>query len=615
MERNGEEASITQKILSRIKNRRKINEKLIPNGKLKIEKPLPFLLIYRTTPEENPLQVRFLLGEVSYLIVPSATYQEQNTALLIEAMAKEFSGIFGAYLILEVWVGKSGSSTFKIKTAKNKAPATINTLQSSLAELKSVFPNVEVAVEYTHDRHPEGMAPILSQQQYKDAGCLLMGLEIPPIFKSEETNESYPVRFRLLKNYLSKILRKTVFEFMRVQTSSPINSFHLLGSSTLERAVWTVDKKLAAIEATFSFLLLISPTNTNAERQAFIQNKFKKNPKFQYRLLPVDPDNLKEQLYKININKIEDPTLAYLFRDKREELEKQITMLRERGTKDFMYSSLRLYKTVDKALLKIAKDILEKIAPSYQSVTEWADCNLIAEKARQEINSYRKSYPKLDATVSIKSDVVGLMVSKGQLIIGESFKTPINRVEALIHHEVGTHILTFYNGRTQPLKQLSNGFADYDELQEGLAVLSEYLVGGLTKERLRLLAGRVIAAQSLIEGAEFVETFRQLNIEYEFDVETSFDIAARTHQGGGYTKDIIYLRGLVRLMDFLRSGGELNPLFVGKIAEKHIPLMEELRLRNVLKKVPLLPRYLENKNAKIRLSNVKNGISIIDLIN
>src|SRR5690606_1067345 len=115
----------------------------------------------------------------------------------------------------------------------------------------------------------------------------------------------------------------------------------------------------------------------------------------------------------------------------------------------------------------------------------------------------RQGYPKLDATVSIKSDVVGLMVSKGQLIIGASFKTPVNRVEALIHHEVGTHILTFYNGKAQPLKQLSNGLADYDELQEGLAVFSEYLVGGLTKERLRLLAGRVIAAKSLIEGGDF----------------------------------------------------------------------------------------------------------------
>lgn len=614
MIRNGDEEGTTQKILSRIKNGKKINEKLNPQGKLKIEKPLPFLFIYRSTSEENPLQVRFLLGEVSYLIIPSTAYREQ-TALLIETVAKEMSRIYGAFLILELWVGKPGSSTFKIKTAKDKAPATINTLQSSLRELKFVFQNIDVTVEHTHDRHPEGMEPVLSQQQYKDAGCLLVGLEIPPIFKNDKTDGSYPVRFRLLKSYLSKILRKTIFEFMRVQTSSPIKSYHLLGSSTLERAVWTVDKKLAAIEATFSFLLLISPTNTNAERNAFLQSKLKKNPRFQYRLLPVDPDYLKEQLYKINISKIEDPTLAYLFRDKREELEKQITMLRERGSQDFMYSSLRLYKTIDKSLLKIAKDILEKIVPSYQAVTEWADCDVIAEKARQEINWYRQRYPKLDATVSIKSDVVGLMVSKGQLIIGETFKTPIDRVEALIHHEVGTHILTFYNGKAQPLKQLSNGFADYDELQEGLAVLSEYLVGGLTKERLRLLAGRVIAAQSLIEGGDFIETFRQLNLEYEFDVETSFDVAARTHQGGGCTKDIIYLRGLARLMDYLKSGGELNPLFIGKIAEKHIPLMDELRLRGVLKEVPLYPRYLENKSAEIRLSKVKKGISIIDLIN
>ena len=46
-------------------------------------------------------------------------------------------------------------------------------------------------------------------------------------------------------------------------------------------------------------------------------------------------------------------------------------------------------------------------------------------------------------------------------------------------------------------------FAGSDELQEGLAVLSEYLVGGLSPPRFRLLAGRVIAAQMLIKGSSF----------------------------------------------------------------------------------------------------------------
>ena len=206
------------------------------------------------------------------------------------------------------------------------------------------------------------------------------------------------------------------------------------------------------------------------------------------------------------------------------------------------------------------------------------------------------------------------MVSKGQVLIGESFKVPTNRVEALLHHEVGTHVLTYYNGKAQPLKQLHNGWANYDELQEGLAVLTEYLTGGLTRGRLRLLAARVVAAHSLVEGADFCDTFHELNHVYGFDLGTAFDVTARIHQGGGCTKDIIYLRGLIRLLKYLKEGGDIEPLFVGKIAEKHIPLMEELRYRKILKPIPVYPRYLQQEEAISRLKKARQGLSVYDLL-
>src|SRR5690606_5922389 len=292
-------------------------------------------------------------------------------------------------------------------------------------------------------------------------------------------------------------------------------------------------------------------------RDEFGKNGFRINPQFLYRILPIDPDHLKEQLYQIKVRSIEDPTLGYLYREKREEIDKQLTMLSERGTKNFMYSSIRLYDSEDPELLQQAKDILRKFPSEHKMTQHWADCHDLARAARDEITSYKEFFPELDSTVALKHDIIGMMVSKGQVLIGESFKVPQNRVEALIHHEVGTHVLTYYNGKAQPLKLLYSGFADYDELQEGLAVLSEYLTGGLTRGRLRLLAARVVAGHSLTEGADFCETFHELTGEYGFEIGTAFDVTARIHQGGGCTKDIIYLRGLIELMDYLKQGGEL----------------------------------------------------------
>ena len=78
--------------------------------------------------------------------------------------------------------------------------------------------------------------------------------------------------------------------------------------------------------------------------------------------------------------------------------------------------------------------------------------------------------------------------------------------------------------------------AGYDELQEGIAVLTEYLVGGLTTTRLRLLAGRVIAASNLIDGATFIDTFRELNEKFDFTQRIAYIITARIYRGGGSNK-------------------------------------------------------------------------------
>ena len=66
------------------------------------------------------------------------------------------------------------------------------------------------------------------------------------------------------------------------------------------------------------------------------------------------------------------------------------------------------------------------------------------------------------------------MVSNGDvLLIGPEPGCRPARAEALLHHEVGTHVVTHVNGAHQPLQVLAVGLAGHDETQEGLAVLAE----------------------------------------------------------------------------------------------------------------------------------------------
>ena len=174
--------------------------------------------------------------------------------------------------------------------------------------------------------------------------------------------------------------------------------------------------------------------------------------------------------------------------------------------------------------------------------------------------------------------------------------------------------MTFLNGRAQPLRLLASGLVGYDELQEGLAVLAEHLSSGLSRPRIRLLAGRVVAVESLIGGATFIDTFRVLHDEYHFSAKTAFTVAARVHRGGGLTKDAVYLRGLVRMTEYLGAGKDVEPLLVGKIGNRHIPIVRELTLRGVLRAPPLRPRFLTEPGALERLAEIRQGRSVLELI-
>ncbi len=159
-----------------------------------------------------------------------------------------------------------------------------------------------------------------------------------------------------------------------------------------------------------------------------------------------------------------------------------------------------------------------------------------------------------------------------------------------------------------------SGFAAYDALQEGLAVLAEYFVDGLTASRLRLLAARVVAVHVMIKGASFIDTFRAMQQEYQFEQRMAYTITMRTFRGGGLTKDAVYLRGLLEILHYLKKGGDLHPLFMGKIASEHIPLIRELQLRQVLTAPALQPRYLDFPETQERLERLRNGLRVVDLV-
>jgi len=88
----------------------------------------------------------------------------------------------------------------------------------------------------------------------------------------------------------------------------------------------------------------------------------------------------------------------------------------------------------------------------------------------------------------------------------------------------------------------------------------------------------------------------------------------RLYRGGGLTKDAVYLRGLLQILRYLREGGELEPLFIGKVASAHLPMISELTMREIIKPPALRPRYLETHGAQKKLERVRGGLKVLELV-
>ncbi len=583
-------------------------------GILTLDRDLPFLIVYREPADRpDPGTARLVATEAAFLIADADGDAEAVRAA--RSLALEGSSRHGAFLLLELWSSPDPESVaFVLHAPGGPAPETVGGMHDALQALTELDPRLQVRLEVTDERSAPGFEPLLTIEESWREEILLLGLEVPPIYRDPEAGTLYPLFLRQLQLELSRALRRGLYEFLRVQTRTKVENHLALGTRTPPDDVWEIDRALCSLERSLDLLLLTSPINEEAAWAEFEESAFDRDPVFSYRLLPLDPDLIKRRLYQIPIERIDDPALAALFDDKRQELDTQLTMLRERDSVNFRYGSQRLYGTVSDPLLRTAEELLTEVKPGRAWKGALVDSIAFFEVARRELEYYREQYPEIRNTIQLRRDITGLMVSEGNLLIGESLALRPDRVMPLIHHEVGTHVLTYVNGSAQPLEQLALGLAGYDEFQEGLAVLSEYLVGGLDGLRMRLLAARVIAAHSVEQGATFVETFRLLTGEYGYSKRGAWHIAVRVHASGGFTRDLIYLRGLIDLLDLLRGGEAVEPLYVGKLARKHLPILEELRHRGVLAPPPLVPHYLVEPDARARLEAVREGLPLTEMI-
>lgn len=373
-----------------------------------------------------------------------------------------------------------------------------------------------------------------------------------------------------------------------------------------------VDQALVSIAGRVDLLLDVTPVNAEQAWAASVAAGHRGELALRYRPPATDVDEILRRLDDVAVAGVEHAALRRLFADKRDELALQARLIAARGTAAFLDRSHDLYGTADDALVELAGKLLAAF-PTDAPVAPDALVSpaAFARRAAEEIERYRRQDPDFAGSVAVRDDVPSLMVVQREVLVGTDTHVPRHRQEALIHHEVGTHLLTAVTGGRQPLRLLEQGLAGSEQTQEALGVLSEHLVGGLDANRLRTLAGRAVAARRASDGARFPDLYAELHGDHGFGERAAWAIAMRIVRGGGFTKDVIYLRGLVRLVDHLGVGRPLEPLVAGKVDLRNLPEIEALLAEGILVPPAVRPHWLDGDAPTARLAALRAGRSPI----
>ena len=338
-----------------------------------------------------------------------------------------------------------------------------------------------------------------------------------------------------------------------------------------------LDKALVNLVSDIDILNAIGPLNYREQRQQFVDQHYSANPQFVYREHKIDPFLLKRKLFNLPIESIDNPDLYRIYADVIDSYVDKVDQYKSLGTPEFLYDSLRYYGEPSEKDVRNAQfilhlpieDLSEEKVLGVNEITV-----LLQDFAKAEDYQYELIH---DATM-----IANALVSGTKVKINSAAELGLTDAKALAHHELGVHLLTTLNGQAQPLKILSLGCPMNTMTQEGLAIFAEYQAGFMTVKRLRTLALRVLAVDSMIREKNFRNTFLLLKEQYGVAESLAFTITARVYRGGGFTKDYLYLQGFHQVLNLFPVEPNFNRLLVGKTSIKYLGEISRLIDQGIL---------------------------------
>jgi len=331
------------------------------------------------------------------------------------------------------------------------------------------------------------------------------------------------------------------------------------------------DSELAFFFKKLIYATSFQPVNTEIEKNKVFHEKTY-NPRLRYIGINNNLLVVKRNLEKI---KTDHSVIGKLLDEKRREFFNMTNFLLSIGTSKITGLSKEIHGAPSKDLVSKAYRLMDlEIGEEEEKHATFTTMRKMVESLL--FHGFHWKVKERDMIVGARIDNTNKTI-----YVNKNRKFSNNDIKRLIVHEIGTHVARAENGRKNHYMLFCIGFPDYLVTEEGLAIYNENRAGLLSNKIIKNYAGRVIAVDLAMKNS-FSYAYNSL-LEY-FDKNEAWTLTLRAKRGlsdtskpGAFTKDHLYLKGKYLIEDYVRSGGDIKKLYVGKIGVKHVPLIPKIQ--------------------------------------
>tara|TARA_B100000959_G_scaffold134090_1_gene140513 strand:- start:1827 stop:3071 length:1245 start_codon:yes stop_codon:yes gene_type:complete len=350
-------------------------------------------------------------------------------------------------------------------------------------------------------------------------------------------------------------------------------------------------------------------------RHRFFRSGSERLPEVEYP--PFDAKQIKGELRQAR-DQLGDLPLDKWLKKKSRDIEASVNLIGSCGTPEFFRHSSEIYGTPTTMLrdgrttpMDLARRFslimdAQPDSPNNRPGSDPVPVSEIRDRIEKKVNSvFGSESPRVVVVDGISAKATA---SSKRIRLRKGAAFTHRDVDQLINHEALVHVATTLNGRDQDqMRILGGNYGSVTKTQEGLAVFSEFITGCIDVARMRRIMARVEAIQMSIDGADFIQVYRFFLQRTRLKTE-AFENARRIFRGGvmagGYpfTKDIVYLDGLVRIHNFIRavvSQGRhdaLELLFAGKMELDDMPMVIKMNKEGLIRPPKYLPDWVVNRD-------------------